>query len=90
MSGLEDSTQVMGSAYIDETTKKIITVFVNESQSPRPVSLTVQGTTVSSYTPYVTSDAATDNLKQGTAVSYSGNQYTIPPRSVVTLVASYT
>jgi O-glycosyl hydrolase len=89
LAGLEGSTQVMGSAYVDTANRKVVTVLINESQNDRPVTLDIQGQSVTSYTPYVTSDASGDNLSAKSPVTYAGNQYTLPARSIVTLVASY-
>jgi hypothetical protein len=90
LSGIEESTQFMGSAYVNTEYGRIVAVFVNDSQNKRPVKLSVPGQTVSRFEAYVTSDRPGDDLKLSSLYDSATDSYAIPPRSVVTLVAPYT
>lgn len=87
--GADNETGVMGSAYLNPNRDTIILVFVNASESPEPVSISVAGlpagTAVETFAPHVTSD--THDLAPLPSVP-AGTDYTIPARSVVTLVGN--
>lgn len=81
------TTDVMLTAYKDETNKKIVIVAVNVSKSAATYKLNLTGGTLvnDKLTPYTTS--ASLSLKKGTDVTASS--FEIPARSVVTYVGVY-
>ena len=87
-----DNSNVNGllvSAYRDDTTKKFMTVYVNQNTTSvevQPNFLNTTGYQSDYMTPYVTSDIVGDNLKQYSPFLI-GSNYTVPPRAVVTLVS---
>jgi O-glycosyl hydrolase len=88
IAGVEgDPESLLGSAYADLNTGKVAIVYVNRGYGPVNVNIDFTGTISSFYalTPFVTSDTEGDNLKPYPTVA-AGGTYTIPPRSVVTLV----
>lgn len=76
-----------GSAWLDGKSGQVVVVYVNSSRSGQTVHVTVKSAKVSSWTPYVTSDAKDDDLRRGESAPADGN-IALPPRSVVTLVGS--
>lgn len=87
-----DVRGLLGSAYKDETAKRVVAVYVNVGAEPRIFGLDFnvgsRNWRLQSLTPYVTSDREGDELKPYPAIS-PGAPATIPPRSVVTLVAHF-
>ncbi|HEX8524968.1 MAG TPA: glycoside hydrolase [Tepidisphaeraceae bacterium] len=86
-----DNTNVNGllaSAYKNTSTGDFDVVYVNELTTAQPVKLNLTnvgtGLKLDYVTPYVTSDAAGDDLKQYTSI-LMGDSYTVPAKSVVTL-----
>lgn len=92
MTGLpnNDPNGFLGSAYIDEANKQVISVFVNNTSEAKDIRLQADnlpaGTKVYQYIPYVTS--AADDLTEKSAVA-AGNAYSVPAKSIVTLVGAY-
>lgn len=92
LSGLSnnDPSGFLGSAYIDESNKQVISVFVNNTSEAKDIRLQANnlpaGTKVFQYIPYVTS--ATDDLAEKSAVA-AGASYSVPAKSIVTLVGAY-
>lgn len=81
------TTDVMLTAYKDETNKKLVIVAVNFSKTARTYKLNLSGGTLTNnkLTPYTTSDAL--SLKKGTDVDPAN--FEIGARSVVTYVGTY-
>ncbi|MDQ8733558.1 glycoside hydrolase [Paenibacillus sp. LHD-38] len=92
MTGLpnNDPNGFLGSAYMDETNKKVISVFINNTSEAKDIRLQTNnlpaGTKVFQYIPYVTS--ASDDLAEKSPVA-AGTAYTVPAKSIVTLVGAY-
>ncbi len=74
-----------GSAWVDKKTGRVVVIYVNTSSAAQTVRLTVKNGSVAGWTPYVTSDAAGDDLRKRDAVG-GGSDVQLPGRSVVTLV----
>jgi O-glycosyl hydrolase len=89
ISGAEDKHGLMGSAFLSPDEENLILVFVNigfESQSIFMEFPTLDyPNNVKTFTPYITSDEAGDDLNEYSRIN-ADSVYTIPPRSVVTLV----
>lgn len=85
-----DPKGFLGSAYIDETNKKVISVFVNNTSEVKDIRLQADnlpaGMKVYQYIPYVTS--ASDDLAEKPAIE-AGAAYSVPAKSIVTLVGAY-
>ncbi|HEY5657660.1 MAG TPA: glycoside hydrolase [Myxococcota bacterium] len=79
----QDVTNLMVSSYFDEIRNIVVVVFVNWSGQSRNVQLDVQGATIDSLIPYVTS-AEADLAAYGELTPAEGIE--IPGRSIVTLV----
>ncbi len=93
LTGASNKFGLLGSAYLNSERHKLIIVFVNMSESERPVALNISGLdsneNILTFTPYVTSDLAGDNLKRYPAFSTTAI-YNVPARSVVTLIGEIT
>lgn len=87
-----DIRGLMGSAFKDEEGRRVVAVYINMAGQPRRVNLvfkTAAGDSkATSMTPYVTSDAAGDELKAYPRVAPDA-AVEIPGRSVVTVVAEF-
>jgi hypothetical protein len=87
-----DIRGLMASAFKDDRSRRVVTVYINMGDAPRPVTLTF--TTANgqrkpaSVTPYITSDRAGDELKQYPPLS-AGVIIGVPGKSVVTLVSEF-
>jgi hypothetical protein len=87
-----DIRGLMASAFKDDRSRRVVTVYINMGEAPRPVTLTF--TTANgqrkpaSVTPYITSDRAGDELKQYPPLS-PGVIIGVPGKSVVTLVSEF-
>jgi O-glycosyl hydrolase len=79
----QDATRLMVSSYFDERQNIAVVVFVNWSIQSRNVQLDVQGATIDSLIPYVTS--AEDDLAAYGELTPAA-VFEIPGRSIVTLV----
>ena len=82
----------MGSAYKDESARRVVAVYVNMAADAQAVRINI-GTgarrwRLRSITPYVTSDRRGDELRRYPDIP-AGLTVEIPPRSVVTLVAAF-
>jgi len=79
----------LGSAYLSPNRDKLIIVMVNVSESQKQISFEISGLSnndsISSFTPYVTSDNPEDDLKEYPSFSIDSG-YEAPARSIVTLV----
>jgi len=88
MDGADQINALLGSAYKDRNTGTLTAVFLNLSETPAKVRLNATGLpcrkTIRTFTPYTTSNAPGDDLKEQPQVA-AGQPYTIPPRSIVTL-----
>jgi hypothetical protein len=82
----------MGSAFKDDRSRRVVTVYLNMGDATRSVALTF--TTANgqrrptSVTPYITSDRAGDELKQYPGL-HADATIGIPGKSVVTLVSEF-
>jgi len=80
---------LLASTYKNEIGEDVIVVYVNMSDLPIEVALTIDGLEetdrIASFTPYVTSDEWEHDLLEYPAIS-PDERYTVPARSVVTLV----
>jgi len=89
LTGADDKYGLMGSAYINSEEDKLIIVFVNMGYANESVSFDFSGLgpnkEIVSFLPSVTSDTSGDDLKPYPAFSTESG-YTVPARSVVTLV----
>jgi hypothetical protein len=89
ISGAANKTGLMGSAFLNQAGDEMIIVFVNMAEKATPISLTLSGladnTRIAGFTPYVTTNAPEDNLKEYAFIPADG-LYKIPERAVVTLV----
>jgi hypothetical protein len=85
-----DFDTVLGSAYLDPSSGKLVVVYINASNEVQKVRCTISGATAvtrpsDQFTPYVTS--AADDLAAKPAVSISDGAE-LPPRSIVTFVSN--
>jgi hypothetical protein len=89
LAGANDKYGLLGSAYLNADRNKLIIVFLNMSESEKQIVITNSGLStdkkIMSYTPYVTSNKSDDNLKEYPSFS-ADSSYTVPARSVVTLI----
>ncbi|RPI00609.1 MAG: T9SS C-terminal target domain-containing protein, partial [Calditrichaeota bacterium] len=89
ISGAASKNGLMGSAFLNHAGDEMIIVFVNVAEKASPISLTLSGLAdkarLAGFTTYVTTNAPEDNLKEYAFVPVD-SLYTIPARSVVTLV----
>jgi O-glycosyl hydrolase len=76
---------LLGSAYIDPASGRLVLVYVNSGDQPQRVTWTFKGSAHApkTFTPYVTSD--TENLRDEPRQS-SGSAVEIPAKSIVTFV----
>ncbi len=90
MPGFEDVFGLMGAAFVEPQTNSAALVFVNHSATNHLVNPALGGLSpgqrISTWTPWVTSAAASDNLSPRPRF-FDGEAFNIPSRSVVTLVA---
>jgi O-glycosyl hydrolase len=85
--GATDKYSLMASAYKDEVNGKLIIVIVNISDVRTNISFSISGVENSlTFTSYITSDDDDDDLKEYVTFD-SDNEFIIPERSVITLVA---
>jgi len=91
-----DKSGLLGSAWIDERNGAVVLVYINEGSLAEDIEVTFSGSVnplalpMTGMVPFVTSDRPGDDLKEYafTPLDASGNlAYSIPARSVVTLVA---
>jgi O-glycosyl hydrolase len=91
-----DKSGLLGSAWIDERSAGVVLVYINEGTLAEDIEVAFTGSAnpkaprMTGMVPFVTSDKPGDDLKQYafTPVDASGKlAYSIPARSVVTLVA---
>ncbi len=91
-----DKSGLFGSAWIDERNGAVVLVYINEGTLAEDIEVTFTGSAnpqvprMTGMVPFVTSDRPGDDLKEYafTPVDASGKlTYSIPARSVVTLVA---
>ena len=91
LAGAEDLSGLLGSAWDDRETGRLVVVLINMGAAPETVRLRERrlqdNAAVRSWTPWVTSDQPGDDLRRDTAVA-GGTDYTVPARSVVTLVGN--
>ncbi len=85
-----DKRGLLGSAYLDPKTKRVVAVYINMGEQPQEVRLRMlprsgAATCPQRITPYVTSANARNDLKRHPDVSL-GNPYLVSARAVVTLV----
>lgn len=73
--------ELLASAYLDHNKKRLVLVLINKGNTPRPIRLGCDHS-VGPLVPYITS--ATEDLVKLSPLT--GDQYTVPPRSVVTLL----
>lgn len=89
LTGASDKYGLLGSAFVTQSRDQLIIVFVNMSNSDKPVKISVTGLdsnkAILSFTPFITSDRPGDDLKEYPSFS-AQESITIPSRSVVTLV----
>ncbi len=84
-----DIRGLMGSAYKDEKARTIVAVYVNMSSDEQRVTVSFDTRwKLQSVQPYVTSSKEGDELKAYPALK-EVKGYTIPARSLVTLVARF-
>jgi len=80
---------LLGSAYTDAATGKLVLVYINTTPEPQRVVWIVKARdgamTPSTFTPYITSE--TENLSRAAAIAVDAGA-TIPARAVVTFVSS--
>jgi hypothetical protein len=83
----DDPEGLLPSAFEDERTGRVVIVYVNRTSSPINVKLSFKGADkFFTFTPYVTSDLEGEDLRRH-ASFWPGRVYTVPERSVVTLVS---
>lgn len=80
-------TEVLGSAFLDPKSGRLVMIFINPSHEVRRVHLTIDGTGQSSpvltkFTAYITSPH--DNLRQASSIDFQ-NDFELPAESIVTL-----
>jgi hypothetical protein len=78
---------VMATAYEDLDAHRIVAVYINSGNEPAFVTLSEPKHPRVRWTPYVTSDAEGEDLKQHPSIE-SSNDLVLDPRSIVTLVSS--
>jgi len=89
LTGADDKFGLLGSAYVDRESDCVIAVLLNMGFSDEPVKMNITGLGINkevlTFTPHITSDNNEDNLKEYPSF-LKGDNFTIPARSVVTLV----
>lgn len=87
--GANDKSGLLGSAYVNAEKNKLIIVFLNMSESEKPIVISnynlANDKEIRNYTPYITSNNSDDNLKEFPSFS-ADSSYIVPARSAVTLV----
>lgn len=87
-----DIRGLMGSAYKNESERKVVAVYLNLGEEAQPVNLKFElgprSWKLQSLTQYITSDAPEDNLRE-VASDPPSPSVDIPPRSAVTLVLQF-
>jgi len=87
--GANDKFGLMGSAYLNPEKNKVIIVFVNMDTKSKSILVDIPTLyypqIIKTFTPYITSDKSGDNLKKYDDF-VADSMYTIPARSVVTLI----
>ncbi len=91
LAGAEDLDGLLGSAWDDREAGRLVVVLINMGAAPEAVCLRERrlpdNAAVRSWTPWVTSDQPGDDLCREAAVP-GGADYTVPARSIVTLVGN--
>jgi len=91
MNDVDAVTNLMVSAYLNEAEKEVIYVVINPGTSEKGIKLSVENllpnTSVSEFTPYITTDREGDNIKKYPAFS-ANERYIIPAASVVTFLGT--
>jgi len=83
------ANNVMVTAYKDTSNTRLVVVAINKNTSTVPLNIKIDGAAPISYVPYVTDD--TQDLKAQSEAAVSGNvAYTLPAKSVVSLVFKLT
>jgi len=83
------ASNVMVTAYKDTSNTRLVVVAINKNSSTVPLNIKIDGAAPISYVPYVTDD--TQDLKaQAEATAGSNVAYTLPAKSVVSLVFKLT
>lgn len=83
------ASNVMVTAYKDTSNTRLVVVAINKNTSTVPLNIKIDGAAPISYVPYVTDD--TQDLKAQSEAAVSGNvAYTLPAKSVVSLVFKLT
>jgi len=83
------TNNVMVTAYKDTSNTRLVVVAINKNTSTVPLNIKIDGAAPISYVPYVTDD--TQDLKSQNEAAVSGNvAYTLPAKSVVSLVFKLT
>jgi O-glycosyl hydrolase len=89
MTDVNSVTNLMVSAYINDSANELIYVVINPTTSEKGVKLATENLpgnmSVSEFTPYITSDNSSDNLKKYPVFNAS-DRYSVPPTSIVTFV----
>jgi len=89
MAEVDAISNLMVSAYLNESTNEIVYVAINPTTSDIGIKLTVDkllvNTYISEYTPYVTTDNNDDNMKKYPVFAAS-DRFILPATSVVTFV----
>lgn len=91
MNDVDAVTNLMVSAYLNETANEVVYVVINPGTSEKGIKLLVENllpnTSISEFTPFITTDREGDNVKKYPAFS-ANERYIIPPTSVVTFVGT--
>lgn len=83
------ASNVMVTAYKDTSNTRLVVVAINKNTSTVPLNIKIDGAAPISYVPYVTDD--TQDLKAQSEATAGGNvAYTLPAKSVVSLVFKLT
>ncbi|MBN1480143.1 T9SS C-terminal target domain-containing protein [candidate division KSB1 bacterium] len=89
LTGANNKYGLLGSAYVNETGDRLFLIFVNVAEKDIPVTLQLSGLApeyvVRTLTPYITSNKNDENLKPYPPIN-PADTYTVPARSVMTLV----
>ncbi len=89
LSDINAVSSLMVSAYVNEAAKELIYVVINPTTNEKAIKLSVQNLlpseTVSEFTPYVTTDNSSDNIKKYPSFNAS-ERFIMPATSVVTFV----
>jgi hypothetical protein len=89
--GADDLEGLLGTAWDDREGERLVVVLINMGTAPEPVRLRERrlpdNAVVRSWTPWITSDAPGEDLRRD-APFPAGKDYTVPARSIVTLLGS--